>query len=176
MNTILYIGEKSGFSEQLSNYLIRDGIAVEIQNTTEDCTSRILSGLYSLVMIDTSFCVDWIFTVVQIRQASDIPIILAENDRNQANAITAFKIGADDYLLKSIGVLEISLRIAAFVRRCGANKNIEKPKKETIFKDLRIDEYSRTVRKNGKELELTKTEFELLLFLVRHKGQVLTRE
>lgn len=100
-----------------------------------------------------------------------------DEERNLADAVTAFRIGADDYIVRSTEMLGITLHIEAMIRRyimlCDSES---KRGRNMIFNNLKIDEINRTAWKNNKELELMKTEFELLHFMARHKGQILSRE
>ena len=178
MNTILCIDKNSALSERLSIYLTQNNIATDFHNAIEDCMSCIIRGSYNLVLINMDYYAEWISIVATIRRKSTIPIVLTEKKHNIANAVTAFRIGADDYIVESTDILEIALRLESLVRRYTeyARENDSISECTMVFKNLRIDKLNHTVWKNDRELELTKTEFELLYFFVRHKGQVISRE
>ena len=84
--------------------------------------------------------------------------------------ITSLKLGADDYLSKPFHLAELSARIEAVIRRRyldGVN--------EIVFQDLKIDTLARAAFVDGKDVSLTKTEYELLLFLFINRGRVITK-
>lgn len=109
----------------------------------------------------------------RVRQNSTVPIIVLTALGEEADKITAFDLGADDYLTKPFGVGELLARIKAVLRR--ARWESAPPSSGTLrYGDLEIDLERRRVYRAEQEIRLTPTEFTLLAELVAHAGKVLT--
>ena len=106
------------------------------------------------------------------RRYSDIPVIMATARTTEYDKITGLDMGADDYLAKPFGMMEMVSRVKAVLRRSG--------KKETsdivTYKDIEIDKLKRIVRYKGETVVLTLKEYELLLCLCENPGIVFSRE
>lgn len=104
-------------------------------------------------------------------QYRDIPIIMVTAKTSEIDAVKGLDMGADDYITKPFGVMELVSRVKAVLRRCD-----RKAKKVLVYKEIELDENKHTVLSNGKEVELTYKEYEILKHLIRNKGIVLTRD
>jgi len=102
-----------------------------------------------------------------------IPIIMLTAKGEEADIVTGLELGADDYIAKPFRVKEIIARIKAVLRR---KVLVEKPKEKIIAGDLVIDSEGYEASWKGAPLDLTSTEFNLLLFLATRAGRVLTRQ
>jgi len=127
-----------------------------------------------LVILDVMMPhLDGLETTRRIRESSSVPIILLTALGEEADKVRAFDLGADDYLTKPFGVGELLGRIKAVLRRSHwSEPNV---KEERILRGeilAELDRHRVTVR--GKELELTPTEFNLLVYLMRNTGKVLS--
>lgn len=110
-----------------------------------------------------------------VRQTADVPIIMLTAKDSELDKVLGLELGADDYVTKPFSARELIARVRAQLRR-------QKPKTEgqnehvlRVY-ELEIDLHSYTVSKQGEGLDLTHREFELLVYLTRHPGQVMTRE
>jgi DNA-binding response OmpR family regulator len=102
----------------------------------------------------------------------DIPVILLTARGEEVDRVLGLELGADDYITKPFSVRELLARVRAVLRRPGARQ-----KGETIgFGDVRISVRARQAFKAGREVQLTRKEFDLLRFLAEHRGEVLTRD
>jgi two-component system, OmpR family, KDP operon response regulator KdpE len=108
----------------------------------------------------------------QIRARSRIPIIVLSVKGEERIKVEALDAGADDYVTKPFGVHELLARVRAALRRAAAPEEPESPLIEAG--DFRIDIASRSVRVRDREVHLTPKEFDLLTYLARHAGKVLT--
>ena len=177
MNKILFIDNNKILSDKLSPYLSAEKIIVEQFDSILDSMSRILSGSYCLILINISHCQEWISSVVNIRISSTVPIIILAETLNKADAITAFRIGADEYIVKNCDPFLIAMQIQALVRRYIEYSGYNISQKNILeFKRLIIDAGERAVYKDNLEVSLTKMEFDLLYLLAVNKGQTLSRE
>ena len=177
MNKILFIDNNRILSDKLSPYLSADKIIIEHSDSVADNMSRILSGSYCLILINISACQEWTQFITDIRKSSKILIIAVSGKINLYDEITALRIGADDFISTAIEPFELAAHIQAWIRRYTQysvpevqNNNIHE------YKELVINLSGRTVFRNGKEIALTKTEFNILDLFVRHSGQTLTKE
>ena len=108
----------------------------------------------------------------QIRAKSRIPIIVLSVKGEERIKVEALDAGADDYVTKPFGVRELLARVRATLRRAAAPDEPESPLIEAG--DFRIDIATRSVRVRDREVHLTPKEFDLLTYLARHAGKVLT--
>jgi two-component system KDP operon response regulator KdpE len=108
----------------------------------------------------------------QIRARSRIPIIVLSVKGEERIKVEALDAGADDYVTKPFGVHELLARVRATLRRAAAPEEPESPLIEAG--DFRIDIATRSVRVRDREVHLTPKEFDLLTYLARHAGKVLT--
>lgn len=107
----------------------------------------------------------------RIRDKTDAPIIFLSAKALEEDVIYGLSIGADDYIRKPFAIAELRARVAAHIRR-------DKRDRSACIKDGNISIYpdSRLVQIDGKELSLTKSEFDIAMLLVRNKGQVFSKE
>ena len=99
-----------------------------------------------------------------------MPIIMLTARQTEMDKVTALDLGADDYIAKPFGVMELQARVNAVMRRVGERDPV------LCYRDLVIDPAGRTVTRGGEDIALTYKEFELLCLLVRRRGTVLTRD
>jgi len=110
----------------------------------------------------------------QLRENNiDIPIIMLTVKKQEMDKVMGFELGADDYVTKPFSLLELLARIKAILRRTRAT---EEQIGSFAFGDIEIDFDGYTVTKEGKEIEFSQREFELLTFLISSNGRVLKRE
>lgn len=175
MNKVICIDNST---ELFGAMLSRTDADVLIQSVVqyEDCMDLIKDNSYSLLLINTLHCKEWTLAVALIRHQSNIPIVLYSDVNRTADVITAFRLGVDDYILKKQNSIEIALRIDNLIKRYVADECVSEQQAILKFRDIRIDVNKREIYKGDQFIELTKTEFDLLYFFVRHKGQVLSRE
>ena len=111
-----------------------------------------------------------------VRQSHDVPIIMLTAKDSELDKVLGLELGADDYVTKPFSTRELVARVKAHLRR-HQPKNEEKDQQHLLrIHELEIDLHSYTVDKTGEPLDLTQREFELLVYLAKHQGQVLTRE
>jgi DNA-binding response OmpR family regulator len=109
------------------------------------------------------------------RLGDDVPIILISSRAEEIDVVVGLEIGADDYVTKPVRLRELTARIAANLRR--ARVDGQEPQKSRLeFKELVIDLNERRVLRQGQEISLTHTEFELLSLLAANAGKALSRE
>ena len=106
------------------------------------------------------------------RRGIDVPIIMLTARGEEADRVRGLELGADDYVTKPFSLRELLARVQAVLRRPGAREKSQ----DLAFGDVRIQRRARRVFKAGAELRMTRKEFDLLVYLVDHRGEVITRE
>jgi two-component system copper resistance phosphate regulon response regulator CusR len=128
---------------------------------------------YDLVILDVVLPhLDGFELCRQFRQRRvDVPILILSSRGDTPDKVAGLESGADDYLLKPFHLDELLARIHALLRR----KASQAAGGSFTAGDLQVDVYKRTVTRGGKPIQLTSTEFALLVLLIEHKGMVLSR-
>jgi two-component system KDP operon response regulator KdpE len=140
--------------------------------TVADAMKRIASSPPDLVVLDLGLPDgDGKDVIRQVRQWSDVPIIVLSARDRETEKIEALDLGADDFVNKPFGVGELLARMRAALRH-RMQRNAENP--VTVVGPIEVDSLRHRVLRNGQEVKLTPKEFELLSFLSRHAGKVLT--
>lgn len=131
----------------------------------------------SLVLLDVSMPkLDGWETCRLIRQVSDVPILMLTGRDEEADKARGLDLGADDYLTKPFGFLELQARIRALLRRAEMPSVKERRQQKSLFRSgsLVVDIAAHRVTRHGQPVSLTPTEFRLLEHLLKHAGMVLT--
>ena len=110
----------------------------------------------------------------------EMPVLILTARGEEADKVLGFRIGADDYVVKPCGVLELLARVAALLRRAGRRADVPDPAVAAAqsvekFGDVEVYDARRTVLKRGEPVALTPKEFDLLVSLIRRRGAVATR-
>src|SRR2546422_9765080 len=106
------------------------------------------------------------------RKGLDVPVIMLTARGEELDRVLGLELGADDYVTKPFGLRELLARIRAVLRRPGARQKFE----ECAFGDVRVHLRGRQAFKAGREVRLTRKEFDLLRYLVEHRGEGITRD
>ena len=111
-------------------------------------------------------------------EGNNVPIIMITAREEETDKVFGLELGADDYITKPFSMRELLARVRTNMRRAAsmAPAAAEEPGAQIKVKDLVIDRTRRAVYKNGKELELTQREYELIKFLAENPGRVMSRE
>jgi two-component system, OmpR family, KDP operon response regulator KdpE len=137
----------------------------------EDGLNMAISGRPDIILLDLGLPdMDGVEVTQRLREWSQIPIIVISVRDEEETKIAALDAGADDYLTKPFGVGELTARVRVALRRSAT------PEAEPVFQkdDLMVDLARRNVLKQGKLVNLTPTEYDILRLLVQHAGKVLT--
>jgi DNA-binding response OmpR family regulator len=105
-------------------------------------------------------------------QGIDVPIIMLTARAEEGDRVRGLELGADDYITKPFSLRELLARVRAVLRRPGPRHKVE----EFAFGDTRVRPRGRQAFRAGREVGLTRKEFELLVYLLEHRGEVVTRE
>ena len=106
------------------------------------------------------------------RRGLDVPVIMLTARGEEVDRVLGLELGADDYVTKPFSLRELMARIRAVLRRPGPRQKFE----EFAFGDVRVHLRARQAFKSGREVRLTRKEFDLLRYLIEHPGEVITRD
>lgn len=173
MERILIVEDEVKISRLIELQLKHEGFITDTAFDGSEGLSKIEKNNYDLVLLDLMLPrIDGIEVCNRVRQFSDIPIIMLTAKDDVRDKVSGLDTGADDYLTKPFVFEELSARIRANLRKQRKDKS-----KEIIkVNDLMLNKETFEVTRDGKIVELSKTEFDLLYLLMENKGIVLTRE
>jgi DNA-binding response OmpR family regulator len=170
---ILIVDDEPTIRDVVEQYLRREGYRTTTASNGEEAVVR--SADADLIVLDLMLPkMDGLEVARQIRSTRDVPIIMLTAKSEEVDKLVGLGLGADDYMTKPFSPRELVARVAAVLRRSSSAA----PQIGDIVRvgGLRINPQLRTVERDGMPVDLTAREFELLLFLASHPGQVFTRE
>ena len=172
---ILLVEDEQSISEPLASLLEREGFAPIVARTAAEAEELFDSTDPDLVLLDLTLPDgDGRDVCRALRMRSDVPIIMLTARGTEVDRIVGLELGADDYVVKPFSGGELVARIRAILRRTDVAP--AKPLRKVQIGDLELDEKSRRASLAGEPLELSRKEFDLLAYLVRSAGEVVTRE
>lgn len=173
---ILVIDDEQTMRDLLARTLNEAGYSVQQASTGERGIERIREGGIDFVILDIMMAGQDGFSVCrQVREFSDVPILmLTAIAGSEADKINGLRAGADDYLMKPFSRGELLARIEAILRR--AKGAAFKPEPVLSNGRIELNETMRRVTADGKQVTLTRKEFDLLALFLAHPGQVFSRE
>lgn len=175
MTKILIVEDEASFSEALEFLLGKEGFSIVTAATGTEALRKFEQGGIDLVLLDLMIPeISGIEVCRQIRAKSKIPIIMLTAKDSEVDKVVGLEIGADDYVTKPYSSRELVARIRAVLRRNG-NDDVEQQSGVLTVSGVRMDVDRHQVSLNGKPVSLPLKEFELLEFLMRNAGRVLTR-
>jgi DNA-binding response OmpR family regulator len=169
---ILLVEDEQELSKSIQQYLNGNDFLCEPVNNVEDALEKITMYQYDCILLDLSLPDGNGFEILkklkQINKEDGVIIISAKSTLD--TRIEGFNLGADDFLVKPFHLSELLVRMQALIRRkqFGGNNNL-------IFNEIEINLLSKTVRIKKSKIDLTKTEIDLLLFLIGNKNKVLSK-
>ncbi|MED3689184.1 response regulator transcription factor [Peribacillus butanolivorans] len=178
MKKILLIEDDVSIAELQRDYLEINDFSVNIQHTGDAGLQQALQGNNDLIILDIMLPgVNGFEICKQIRAVKDIPILLVSAKKEDIDKIRGLGLGADDYITKPFSPSELVARVKAHLARYERLAGRSQAKTNTVFvHGISIDKSARKVHVNGEEIPFTTKEFDLLLFLVMHPNQVLSKE
>jgi DNA-binding response OmpR family regulator len=172
--SILVIDDDERLNELLIEYLGKYNFNVASSETPKEGLVKIRNNHYDLIILDVMLPeMDGFETCKLIRKEYETPIIMLTARGEVTDKVVGLELGADDYLPKPFEPRELLARIQSVLRRY---ENKFKKNEIIKFKHLQIDPNKRSAAYYNKDLELTSTEFELLMLLVKHNGKVISRD
>jgi two-component system alkaline phosphatase synthesis response regulator PhoP len=171
---ILVIEDNEDLAFGLRNNLEIEGYGVELAADGVTGLNRARELQPDLIVLDLMLPeLDGYRVLRQLREEGlKMPVVILTARTEEADKVRGFRLGADDYVTKPFGILELMARVEAVLRRSGGPSTRAMP---TCFGNVTVDLASRTVRKAGHAVPLTPMEFNLLLALLERRGAVASR-
>ncbi len=174
---VLVVDDEKSIVKGLKFSLMQDGMEVECAYDGEEALNMAKANQYDIILLDVMLPKFNGFEVCQqVRDFSDVPIIMLTAKGDDMDKILGLEYGADDYITKPFNILEVKARIKAILRR--NSKKEEKAERPSTIEsgDMKIDIESRRVFILGKEVKLTAKEFDLLELLSMNPNKVYSRD
>ncbi|HDF6923392.1 TPA: response regulator transcription factor ArlR [Staphylococcus aureus] len=170
MTQILIVEDEQNLARFLELELTHENYNVDTEYDGQDGLDKALSHYYDLIILDLMLpSINGLEICRKIRQQQSTPIIIITAKSDTYDKVAGLDNGADDYIVKPFDIEELLARIRAILRR--------QPQKDIIdVNGITIDKNAFKVTVNGAEIELTKTEYDLLYLLAENKNHVMQRE
>jgi DNA-binding response OmpR family regulator len=177
MKHILIIEDDLDIAELERDYLQLNGYKAEIVQDGLQGLKKAVSGLYDVVVVDLMLPhKDGYEIIKEIRKKLEIPVIVVSAKNEDIDKIRGLDFGADDYLTKPFSPAELVARIKSHIKRYERLKGHTIAPEIIQCKGLEINTASHKASVNGKEIQLTTKEYELLVFLAANPNIVFTKE
>ena len=178
MYNILVVDDDKEIVNAIEIYLKREGYQIYKAYNGNQAIKQIKENEIHLIILDIMMPEkDGIETLEEIRKEKTIPVIMLSAKSEDYDKIEGLNAGADDYITKPFNPLELIARVNSNIRRytkLGAMSEKKSEKKENVYQtgELILDDETKKVTSEGKEIKLTATEFKILKFLMKNKGKV----
>ncbi|MEQ1603766.1 MAG: response regulator [Pyrinomonadaceae bacterium] len=177
MDKILIIDDDEELCELVSEYLTVEGFDISCVNDGASGLESALSGDYDMVILDVMLPKMNGFDVLRnLREQSKLPVIMLTARGDDMERIVGLEIGADDYLPKPFNPRELAARLRAILRRTAVEDGDPEASEKLDIDGIQISPASRIATCDGRELNLTSVEFELLLELLKEAGKIVKKE
>ena len=169
---ILIIEDEVDIREGISEYLSEVGHEVKVASDGQEGIDLFRQNKFDLVLLDIMLPkINGFGVLSQIRETSNVPVIMLTAMNDDYSQIMSFNEKADDYITKPFSVVILHKRIEALLRRIQGKENTNK----WLYKDVEVDFLGFSAKKQGKTVDLKPKEIKLLELLLKYKNQVLTR-
>lgn len=177
MNTVLVVDDEQAIADIIKFNLEREGYEVLTAKDGKDALNTLAENSVNLVLLDVMMPeMDGFTCLKEIRKDSKVPVIMLTAKEEEVDKVLGLELGADDYVVKPFSMRELIARVKANLRRREFENEENREAESITAGDLLIDLNKYEVQKNGKVLDLTLREYELLLFLAKSPDQIFSRE
>jgi len=175
MNPILVIDDEERIRHLVRMYLEREGYEVDEAGNGREALDKIQKNDYALLILDLMMPeIDGWKVCRDVREKSDIPIIMLTARGEEFDRVLGFELGADDYLVKPFSTKELVARVKALLRRSRASSALSS--QDLVYGPLKIEKDKHRVSIDDEQIPFTPREFELLYFLAKNPSRVFSRE
>ncbi|WP_026770676.1 response regulator transcription factor [Asinibacterium sp. OR53] len=174
VHSILLVEDEIKLGKAIQDELVRQGYEVEVATNGKEAEKVFKKQAFSLVLLDINLPYKDGFALCREfrKHNQKVPIVMLTAAGQISDKVTAFELGADDYIVKPFHFDELFARIKVFLKRS------EKPRKaeKIVVHDLVIDLWDKSVKRNGTDISLTAKEFTLLVLLASNKEKVISKQ
>lgn len=157
--------------------LEQDGMKVDTASSMDETLEKVHSIEYDIVLLDLMMPdLQGLDVCQNIREFSDVPIIMISAKGNDMDRIMGLEYGADDYITKPFNILEVKARMKAILRRNARNQKKYEDMRVIEYGDLRLELDGRRIFISGNEINLTAKEFDLMETMVSNPNKIYSRE
>jgi DNA-binding response OmpR family regulator len=174
---VLVVEDNPDLAFGLRNNLEIEGYQVEVADTGPSGLERAREGSPDLVILDLMLPGFDGYRVLRAMRDDGLgmPVLILTARGEEADKVRGFRLGADDYVTKPFGVLELLARVEALLRRSPKHRDDNIAASREHFGDVDVDISARVVQRDGHYVPLTPMEFDLLLALIKRRGAVASR-
>ncbi len=173
---ILVVDDEELLVKGIKFNLENEGYEVDVCYDGQTAVDMAQTGGYSLILLDLMMPkLDGLAACMKIREFSTVPVIMLTAKSEDTDKLIGFEYGADDYITKPFNILELKARIRALLRRANLQSGQE-PGDRITRGPVTLDRSRRSVLVDGRPVELTVKEFDLVELLMRTPGKVYSRE
>jgi DNA-binding response OmpR family regulator len=173
--TVMVVEDEPHIGALVRTYLERAGYHALWVRSGEDALAELRRHPVGLVILDIGLPGIDGFEVCR-RIAGEVPVIMLTARDEEADRVAGLEVGADDYVAKPFSPRELTARVKAVLRRAGSAWSATDAQDVLELGPVVLARGAREVRVNGAEVQLTQREFDLLEYLLRHRGQVVSRD
>lgn len=170
MIKILIVEDEEAIAHLIKMNLVKAGYQCELAFDGEEAADKIAEKSYDLILLDIMLPKLNGYEVLEYAKSVDIPVIFLTAMGGTQQKVKGLRMGAEDYIAKPFEIAELLARVETVLRR------YKKTEQHQKLYDIEIDTQSRRVTRDGREVDLTTKEYELLLLFVRNKNRALYRE
>jgi DNA-binding response OmpR family regulator len=176
-STILLVEDEDSVQKLLAYPLEREGYRVVQARDGEEALARFAAEHVDLVVLDIMLPrLDGLEVCKRLRAKSSVPIIMLTARDDELDKVLGLELGADDYITKPFSIREFRSRVRALLRRASTPRHDSRDEELITSDGVTIDLARRVVEVDGRPVQLTYVEFELLRILASHPGRVHTRQ
>ncbi len=175
---VLFAEDDKKISEMVKEFLSSEKHSVQTADNGAEAVELFQKDSFDLVLLDLMLPKTGGLEVLKyIRSVSVVPVIIVTAKDSDTDKMMGLNLGADDYITKPFSLVELLARMKANIRRATVYSTSESTQKKVIrYRDLSIHLSEYQVRREGKDLNLTHTEFEILKLLVTNRGRAFSKE
>ncbi len=178
LDKLIYIvDDEERIRNLIKSFLIKDGFKVKTYN----CGNSFLDDFYAtpcdLVILDIMMPgMDGLSICSILRLISSVPIIIVSSKDSDLDKVTGINLGCDDYLTKPFSPIELLARIKSIFRRIDLDKDSKPSSNILFFGDVVINKNQHSAKAKNKDMNLTKNEFALIVYLIENKNRAISRD
>ncbi len=173
MVKIIIIEDAETIREELSIFLSKYGYEVDAPDTFENILEHVRKASADLILLDINLpFFDGYHICREIRKNSDIPIIIVTSRNSEVDELMSMNLGADDFITKPYNTQILLARIAAVLKRTSKSNSTE----ELRYREMELNLANACITFKGKNEQLTKNELKVLSYLIKNKGNIVSRD